>query len=35
MVNDPGLYKNLVNETNIYGVDAYPDGASKICNSFT
>ena len=27
MVNDPGMYKNIVNETNIYGIDAYPNGA--------
>ncbi|KAI5825568.1 hypothetical protein K523DRAFT_419922 [Schizophyllum commune Tattone D] len=26
MVNDPGMYKNIVNETNIYGIDAYPNG---------
>ncbi|KAL1744295.1 glycoside hydrolase superfamily [Schizophyllum fasciatum] len=24
--NDPGMYKNLVTETNVYGIDAYPDG---------
>ena len=27
MINDPGMYKNIVNETNIYGIDAYPNGA--------
>ncbi|KAJ3574796.1 hypothetical protein NP233_g1522 [Leucocoprinus birnbaumii] len=25
-VNDPGLFRNLVNETNIYTIDAYPVG---------
>ncbi|TRM62987.1 glycoside hydrolase superfamily [Schizophyllum amplum] len=26
MVNDAGMYKNIVNEANIYGIDAYPNG---------
>lgn len=30
MVNDPGLYRNLVNETDIYTVDAYPLGKFTI-----
>jgi hypothetical protein len=29
-INDSGMYKNLVDETDIYGIDAYPLGTSSL-----
>ncbi|KXN92303.1 putative beta-galactosidase A [Leucoagaricus sp. SymC.cos] len=34
-VNDPGLFRNLANETNIYTIDAYPIGLSACATPHT